>query len=75
LGLVRLNILIRVVLGLRIHDNLSGYLAFRRSLVEDLDRDAIFHGYGDYAIRNVCGLRLGPPSPCVLGLVGSRPGV
>lgn len=45
------NILIRVVLGLRIHDNLSGYLAFRRSLLDGLERDAIFHGYGDYAIR------------------------
>jgi dolichol-phosphate mannosyltransferase len=45
------NILIRVVLGLRIHDNLSGYLAFRRPLLERLDPDAIFHGYGDYAIR------------------------
>lgn len=45
------NILIRVVLGLRIHDNLSGYLAFRRSLLSRLDADAIFYGYGDYAIR------------------------
>ncbi|HSD66618.1 MAG TPA: glycosyltransferase [Vicinamibacteria bacterium] len=45
------NILIRVVLGLRIHDNLSGYLAFRRSLLERLDPDTIFYGYGDYAVR------------------------
>ena len=45
------NILIRVVLGLRIHDNLSGYLAFRRSLYARLDADRIFYGYGDYAIR------------------------
>ncbi len=45
------NILIRVVLGLRIHDNLSGYLAFRRPLLATLDADRIFHGYGDYAIR------------------------
>jgi dolichol-phosphate mannosyltransferase len=45
------NILIRVVLGLRIHDNLSGYLAFRRSLLPHLDPDRIFSGYGDYAIR------------------------
>ena len=45
------NILIRVVLGLRVHDNLSGYLAFRRSLLERLDADRVFHGYGDYAIR------------------------
>jgi dolichol-phosphate mannosyltransferase len=45
------NILIRVVLGQRIHDNLSGYLAFRRELLEKLDAPAVFYGYGDYAIR------------------------
>jgi dolichol-phosphate mannosyltransferase len=45
------NILIRMVLGLRIHDNLSGYLAFRRTLLGRLDADRIFYGYGDYAIR------------------------
>ena len=45
------NVMIRVVLGLHIHDNLSGYLAFRRSLLERLDPAAIFYGYGDYAIR------------------------
>ena len=45
------NVLIRVVLGLRIHDNLSGYLVFHRSLYARLDADRIFYGYGDYAIR------------------------
>ncbi len=45
------NLLIRAVLGLRVHDSLSGYLAFRRSLLTRLDADAIFYGYGDYAIR------------------------
>jgi dolichol-phosphate mannosyltransferase len=45
------NIFIRVVLAQRIHDNLSGYLAFRRGLLERLDTGAIFYGYGDYAIR------------------------
>ena len=45
------NILIRVVLGLRIHDNLSGYLVFRRTLLGRLDADRIFYGYGDYAVR------------------------
>src|SRR5262249_10493306 len=45
------NILIRAVLGLRIHDNLSGYLAFRRGLLARLDPDTIFYGYGDYAVR------------------------
>jgi dolichol-phosphate mannosyltransferase len=45
------NIFIRIVLAQRIHDNLSGYLAFRRGLLERLDATAIFYGYGDYAIR------------------------
>jgi dolichol-phosphate mannosyltransferase len=45
------NILIRVVLGLRIHDNLSGFLAFRPTLLQGLDPERIFYGYGDYAIR------------------------
>jgi dolichol-phosphate mannosyltransferase len=45
------NILIRVVLAQRIHDNLSGYLAFRRDLIGRLDAPAVFYGYGDYAIR------------------------
>jgi dolichol-phosphate mannosyltransferase len=45
------NVLIRIVLGLRIHDNLSGYFVFRRTFLTGLDADRIFYGYGDYAIR------------------------
>jgi dolichol-phosphate mannosyltransferase len=45
------NVLIRAVLAQNIHDNLSGYLAFRRTLVDGLDPEAVFYGYGDYAIR------------------------
>jgi dolichol-phosphate mannosyltransferase len=45
------DVLIRVVLGLNIHDNLSGYLAFRPTLLRGLDPPAVFYGYGDYAIR------------------------
>jgi dolichol-phosphate mannosyltransferase len=45
------NVFIRIVLAQRIHDNLSGYLAFRRTLLDRLDAKAIFYGYGDYAIR------------------------
>jgi dolichol-phosphate mannosyltransferase len=50
-GSYAFNILIRIVLGLRIHDNLSGYLVFRPTLLHGIDPDAIFYGYGDYAIR------------------------
>jgi dolichol-phosphate mannosyltransferase len=45
------NVLIRVVLVQNIHDNLSGYLVFQRSLLARLDAKAIFYGYGDYSIR------------------------
>ena len=45
------NVFIRIVLALRIHDNLSGYLAFRRGVLDRLDTGAVFYGYGDYAIR------------------------
>jgi len=45
------NILVRIILAQRIHDNLSGYLAFRRGVLDRLDSTIIFYGYGDYAIR------------------------
>jgi dolichol-phosphate mannosyltransferase len=45
------NVFIRVVLAQRIHDSLSGYLAFRRGLLDRLPVATIFYGYGDYAIR------------------------
>jgi dolichol-phosphate mannosyltransferase len=50
-GSYAFNVLIRAVLALNIHDNLSGYLAFRPALLRGLDPDAVFYGYGDYAIR------------------------
>jgi dolichol-phosphate mannosyltransferase len=50
-GSYAFNLVIRIVLGLRIHDNLSGYLAFRPTLLSGLDHEAVFYGYGDYAIR------------------------
>lgn len=45
------NLFIRIVLLQPVHDNLSGYLVFRRGLLDRLRPDAIFYGYGDYAIR------------------------
>lgn len=46
------NIFVRLTLWLSTNDNLSGYFAFRRSM---LDRkppvSLIFRGYGDYSIR------------------------
>lgn len=39
------------VLRLPVTDCLSGFLCFRRELLAEADRDAIFVGFGDYAIR------------------------
>jgi dolichol-phosphate mannosyltransferase len=39
------------LLRLPLHDCLSGFLCFRRAELAGLDHDAIFTGYGDYAIR------------------------
>jgi dolichol-phosphate mannosyltransferase len=50
-GSYAFNLVIRVVLGLRIHDNLSGFLAFRPTLLRGIAPEAVFYGYGDYAIR------------------------
>lgn len=45
------NIMLRLLLGLKTRDNLSGFLAADRSLWLSFDPQDIFQGYGDYAIR------------------------
>lgn len=50
-GSYALNLAVRAVLSLPVHDSLSGYLCFRRGLLGRLDADAVFYGYGDYAVR------------------------
>lgn len=45
------NILIRIILGSPVHDNLSGFFAIKRKNLEKLNYDKIFFGYGDYFIR------------------------
>lgn len=45
------NVLIRIILGSPVHDNLSGFFAFKRTNLEKLNFDKIFYGYGDYFIR------------------------
>lgn len=45
------NIFMRLVLGTRLDDNLSGFFAIRRQALEKLDFDKIFWGYGDYFFR------------------------
>ncbi len=45
------NIFIRILLGGSITDNLFGYYAIRRNVIEQCDYDDIFWGFGDYCIR------------------------
>jgi dolichol-phosphate mannosyltransferase len=45
------NIFVRLMTGKFITDSLYGFWASRRSVIEKLDYDKIFWGYGDYCIR------------------------
>lgn len=45
------NFALRLTFGWQIQDSLSGFLAIRRTRLEELPLDAIFTGYGDYFIR------------------------
>lgn len=45
------NIFLRLALGTRIDENLSGFFAIRRDRMQELDFDKIFWGYGDYFFR------------------------
>src|SRR3989344_6433616 len=43
--------LVRPIIGSPVSDNLSGFLAVRKSVLDKLDFGTIFYGYGDYFIR------------------------
>jgi len=45
------NVFIRLVLGSPVKDNLSGFLVFKREVLDQVKNKAIFYGYGDYCIR------------------------
>lgn len=45
------NIFMRILLGTRMDDNLSGMFAIRRAALSKLEFDKIFWGYGDYFFR------------------------
>jgi dolichol-phosphate mannosyltransferase len=45
------NIFLRVLLGTRMNDNLSGFFAIKRECFHKLDASKIFWGYGDYYFR------------------------
>jgi dolichol-phosphate mannosyltransferase len=46
-----INWFLRIMLDLETTDNTSGFLAIRRTLLERLSFDWIFHGYGDFHFR------------------------
>jgi dolichol-phosphate mannosyltransferase len=50
-GSYAFNLFIRLVLGVKTSDNLSGFFAARREFLSGFPLDAIFQGYGDYFIR------------------------
>ena len=45
------NKLIQYTLGVKTTDNLSGFFAFNKSILEGINLESIFYGYGDYFIR------------------------
>jgi dolichol-phosphate mannosyltransferase len=45
------NIFVRTMTGKFVTDNLYGFFAIRKEIMEKLDYDKIFWGYGDYCIR------------------------
>ena len=45
------NVMIRIIIGSPLHDNLSGFFAMKRIELEKLNYEKIFWGYGDYFIR------------------------
>lgn len=45
------NVMVRIVLGVKTTDNLSGFIAVKKDTLLAMPLDDIFHGYGDYAIR------------------------
>lgn len=45
------NIFVRLMTGGAVTDNLYGFIAIKRNIIEKCDYDKIFWGYGDYYIR------------------------
>ena len=45
------NIMLKFILKTKINDNLGGYFLIKRDLLNKLEFDKIFYGYGDYFFR------------------------
>ena len=42
------NVMLKFILKTKINDNLGGYFLIKRDLLNELEFDKIFYGYGDY---------------------------
>ncbi|MEI7662635.1 MAG: glycosyltransferase [Bacteroidota bacterium] len=51
LGSKIFNKFIKYTLGVKTTDNLSGFFAFKKSILDGIKLESIFYGYGDYFIR------------------------
>lgn len=45
------NLFIRSYLGLKTTDNLSGFMAMKRTILSGLDKDLVFSGFGEFHVR------------------------
>lgn len=41
----------KIILHLPVHESLSGFVAFKKSVLKKINCSAVFQGYGDYCIR------------------------
>lgn len=52
------NLVLRVILGTQVQDNLGGFYVMRKDHLNRLDCDSIFTGYGEYFFRLLYSLRI-----------------
>lgn len=52
-GTLLFNLLLKYMLGFPTMDNMSGFYAIRKDILEKLNIDTIYKGYGDYHLRLV----------------------
>lgn len=45
------NLVLRVILGTQVQDNLGGYFIAKKTDIMSLDHESIFYGYGEYYFR------------------------
>ena len=51
------NLFVQLMTGSRVKDNLYGFFAIKRDVLEKCDYEDVFRGYGDYCMRLLCYLQ------------------